>query len=57
MSLLRLQMYIFKTKTKQYTAINAVTKSRHDQKPLAGNAIVMKASIETASEWSVHMTS
>ena len=38
------------TKTKQYTAINAVTISRHAETSLAGNVTVMKASVETVLE-------
>ena len=37
-------------KTKLYTAMNAVTMNHHAETSLSGNAIVMKALIETASE-------
>ena len=38
------------TKTKQYTVINAATMNGHAETSLANIAIVMKPSIETASE-------
>ena len=36
------------TKTKQYSAINAVTMNRNAETSLADNAVEMEASIETA---------
>ena len=38
------------TKPKQYTAINAAMMDRHAETSVAGSAIAMEASIETASE-------